>query len=320
METALSRRRLLGSIFGFVVFAHPLGKRLVAAIEAQPLIAQVGRLIDAMAYLGEPLGDADRERITAAAGMPDGARAVEEIQQVLDPRCLLSIRINPESRISVDRAAAQARLVEQGWRAYLVKVRNEGGVTGVLSLESPQARPVYRRGTGLAMAPQSVRPADVTDRWLDLDTYGQKPMEPQLSGLELEYRIVLLYSRESGRREAQIGATLGPGTEDIGFRNRTAVLFDVAQSRDVTLRVRDENGRPSMASFVVKDKLGRVYPSRSKRLAPDFFFRSRYIGRTVRRSGFRPANLPSRAGVVPNTFLKRERYPSTSLLPRWTFD
>ena len=159
-------------------------------------------------------------------------RAVEEIQRILDPHCLLAIRINPESRISVERAAAPARLVEQGWRAYLVKVRNEAGVTGVLSHgESRRRDPCYRRGTGLAMAPQSVRPADVTDRWLDLDTYGQKPMEPQLSGLELEYRIVLLYSRDRGRREAQIGASLGPGTEDIGFRNRTAVLFDVAPSR-----------------------------------------------------------------------------------------
>ena len=282
---SLDRRRLLGSIFGFVLFAHPLSQRLFAALEAQPLVAQVGRLVEAMAYLGEPLNDADRERITAAASRADGARALEEIQEVLDPRCLVTIRINPESRISVDRAAAPARLVEHGWRAYLVKVRNEAGVTGVLSLESPQARPVYRRGTGLAMAPQSVRPADITDRWLDLDTYGQKPMEPQLSGLELEYRIVLLYSRDRGRREAQIGASLGPGTEDIGFRNRTAVLFDVAPSRDVTLRVRDENGRASMASFVVKDKFGRVYPARSKRLAPDFFFQEqiyRADGETIR--------------------------------------
>ena len=285
VEISLSRRRLLGSIFGFVVLAHPLSTRLLAALERQPLIAQVSRLIEAMAYLGEPLSDAERERITAAASMTDGARSLEEIQQILDPRCLLTIRINPESRISVDRSGAPARLVEHGWRAYLVKVRNEAGVTGVLSLESPQARPVYRRGTGLAMAPQSVRPADVTDRWLDLDTYGQKPMEPQLSGLEVEYRIVLLYSRDRGRREAHIGASLGPGTEDIGFRNRTAVLFDIAPSRDVTLRVRDENGRPSMASFIVKDKFGRVYPARSKRLAPDFFFQEqiyRADGETIR--------------------------------------
>jgi hypothetical protein len=285
VETGVSRRRLLGSMLGFVVLALPSGRRLLAATEAQPLIAQVRRLMEAMAYLGEPLREADRERLEAAANLTEGARAVDEIQRIVDPYCLLAVRINPESRISVDRASAPARLVEQGWRAYLVKVRNEAGVTGHLRMESPQALPVYRPGTGLAMAPQSVRPADVTDRWLDLDTYGAKPMEPQLSGLELEYRIVLLYSRDRGRREAQIGATLGPGTEDIGFRNRTAVLFEVAPSHDVIVRVRDENGQPVMASFVVKDNVGRVYPARSKRLAPDFFFHEqiyRFDGETIR--------------------------------------
>lgn len=269
---ALDRRTAIGSMLTLAALAHPLSKNLLAAVQTQPLISQVRRLVEAMAYLGEPLSAMERQRIEAAANISNGSLAVEEIQKILDPRCLLTIRINPESRISLERGAATARLVEQGWRAYLVKVRNEAGVTGNLVMESPQALPVYRPGTGLAMAPQSIRPADVTDRWLEMDNYSQRPMVPQLSGLELEYRIVLFYSRDRGRREAQLGATLGPGTEDIGFRNRIAVLFDVAASREVTLRVRDENGRPVMASFRVKDTLGRVYPARSKRLAPDFFF------------------------------------------------
>src|SRR4029453_1018834 len=101
----------------------------------------------------------------------------------------------------------------------------------------------------------------------------------------LEYRIVLLYSRDRGRREAQIGATLEPGTADLGFRNRTAILFNIAPSRDVTFRGRDERGQPAMASLLIKDKVGRVYPARSKRLAPDFFFQDqvyRADGETVR--------------------------------------
>jgi hypothetical protein len=270
----------LGSVLRRVGIAYPITRLLAVEpspfafvpSELQPLSAQVQRLADAMTYLGEPFIDSERQRLDAAVNIADKTRAVEEIQRVLDPRCLLAVRINPESRISVERGAGPGRLVEQGWRAYLVKVRNEAGITGPLSLESPQALPVYRRGTGLAMAPQTIRPADVADRWLDLDTYDAKPIEPELSGLDVEYRIALLYSRDRGRREAQIGASLGPGTQDIGFRNRTAVLFDIAPSSEVTLRVRDENGRPSMASFIVADKMGRVYPSRSKRLAPDFFF------------------------------------------------
>ena len=256
-----------------------------------------------MAYLGEPLSDADRARLDAAGRLTTASEVVAEIERVLDPHCLVAVRINPESRVSVERGAAPARLVEHGWRAFLIKVRNEAGVTGVLNAESPQARPVYRPGTGSPLAPQSVLPADVADRWLALTTYGAKPMEPQLSGLALEYRIVLLYSRDRGRREAQIGANLGAGTADIGFRNRTAVLFDIAESRDVTLRVRDENGKPTTASFLIQDKVGRVYPARSKRLAPDFFFQDqiyRADGETVRLPDGRVhRDVWARPGVHP---------------------
>ena len=293
----VTRRDAIGSILQSALLAHPLGSRLLvmagpslasggsSRTDLQPVVAEVRRLVEAMAYLGEPFSDADRARLDAAANMSDEARAVAEIQRILDPRCLLVVRINPEARVSIERGAAPARLVERGWRAFLMKVRNEAGVTGKIDAESPQARPVYRPGTGNSIAPPSVLPADIADRWLALETFDGKPMEPSLSGLDLEYRIVLAYSRDRGRREAQLGASLGAGTGDIGFRNRVAVLFDVAPSRDVTLHVHDEDGRPTMASFVIRDRIGRVYPVRSKRLAPDFFFQDqiyRADGESVR--------------------------------------
>ena len=288
-RTQLTRRSAVVALLQGGILAQAFGCRQLAAgplqTDSQPLLAAVGRLVDAMAFLGEPFSEADKARLLAAGSQKTAGDAVAEIERVLDPQCLVSVRINPESRVSVERGAAPARLVEQGWRAFLMKVRNEAGVTGVLNAESPQARPVYRPGTGSPLAPQSVLPADIADRWLVITNHGTKPMEPQLSGLLLEYRIVLLYSRDRGRREAQIGATIGTGTADIGFRNRTAVLFDIAPSRDVTLHVRDENGRPTTASFVVRDKISRVYPARSKRLAPDFFFQNqiyRADGETVR--------------------------------------
>ena len=288
-HTQLTRRGAVVALLQCGIFAQAFGCHQLAAgpfqTESQPLLAAVGRLVDAMAFLGEPFSESDKARLLAAGSQKTADEAVAEIERVLDPHCLVSVRINPESRVSVERGAAPARLVEQGWRAFLMKVRNEAGVTGVLNAESPQARPVYRPGTGSPLAPKSVLPADIADRWLVITNHGAKPMEPQLSGLLLEYRIVLLYSRDRGRREAQIGATVGTGTADIGFRNRTAVLFDIAPSRDVTLRVRDENGRPTTASFVLQDKVGRVYPARSKRLAPDFFFQNqiyRADGETVR--------------------------------------
>ena len=45
-----------------------------------------------------------------------------------------------------------------------------------------------------------------------------------------------------------------------------------APARRVTLRVRDEAGKPATAGFLIRDRRGRVYPAQGKRLAPDFFF------------------------------------------------
>jgi hypothetical protein len=286
-----TRRGAVGAILKFALVSNPFSFRVLGAVatavELQPFLAQTRRLIDAMAFVGEPFSEVERQQLDAAANLTDQAGAIAALERVLNTRCLLDIRINPESRVSVERGGVSnpVALVEHGWRAYLVRVRNESRVTGRLTVESPQARPVYRPGTGLAMAPPSVRPADIVDRWLELSSFAEKPMEPQLSGLDLEYRIVLLYSRDRGRREAQLGAMLGAGTDDIGFRNRAAVLFDVAPSRDVTFRIRDEHGRPSTASLVIKDEIGRIYPARSKRLAPDFYFQDqvyRADGESVR--------------------------------------
>ena len=38
------------------------------------------------------------------------------------------------------------------------------------------------------------------------------------------------------------------------------------------LEVLDDDGKPTTGQFVFRDAQGRVYPARSRRLAPDFFF------------------------------------------------
>src|SRR5581483_1948061 len=107
-------------------------------------------------------------------------------------------------------------------------------------------------------------------RWNEGD--NDPPNTPKLSGLPLEYRIVQLYSRDAGKREAKIAFDIGQGTADLSLRNQASLLFDCLPSADVTLRVRDENGAPTMALFLIRDKQGRAYPSQVKRLAPDFWF------------------------------------------------
>ncbi|MFO0867870.1 MAG: CehA/McbA family metallohydrolase [Pirellulales bacterium] len=245
---------------------------LVSDVPAQPLKAQVRRVVDALEFLGEPLPAAQRTALEQALQQTDDATAVAGIQRALDPFALAGVNINPESRVKVQRGAAPATLHEQGWRVFLVKVHNEAGVTARLAVRSPNAAPLYQRSSGSPAPKSTVQPADVPERWLDLATFDQQPLQESLSGLAVEYRIVQLLSRERGQREAKLQFDVGQGTQDLGFRNELPVLFQCAAAVAVKLEVLDTDGQPTTGQFVFKDAQGRVYPARSRRLAPDFFF------------------------------------------------
>src|SRR5689334_11439901 len=248
----------------------------VAQVEIQPLAAQVKRLTEALDSLGAPLQTADQQALERAFSESDAGRAGRQIQDVLDRYCLFDVHINPESRVKVAQGVAKAELVEQGWRTFLVKVRNEAGVTAQLKAESPNALKVFSRGErGFSTdprPPQTITDREVRDRWLDLAMFNKPPLKPTLSGLELEYRIIQLYSRDAGRREAKISFNVGQGTQDIGFRNDTDILFNCRPAADVSLRVLDEYGKPTTASLIIRDAQLHVYPLQTKRLAPDFDF------------------------------------------------
>ncbi len=236
---------------------------IVRNVDLQPLAAQVNRIVAAMDYLGAPLSDADKQALDAAfrLGNARAAEAGELIQRVLDRSCLVGVNINPESRVKVVPGPARPELVQHGWRQFLVKVHNEAGTTAPLRGTSPQALPL----------PGSTQD-EIDDRWLDLMMFDRQPLTDTLSGLVLEYRIIQLYSRDAGNRDAALGFNVGQGTQDIGFRNEVPILFRCQPSQSVRWRVRDEAGAATMAAFIVRDAQGRIYPSRAKRLAPDFSF------------------------------------------------
>ncbi len=245
-----------------------------ADIEPQPFLAAAQRLIDATSFLGTPFSDDEIITLKTAISQND-AEAVQTAQAVLDAHALFHVTITPEQRVKVERGAAKAVLDEAGWRQYLVRVENEAGVTARLAVSSPQAKEAYVKGSP-PVAPHA-KPRDpgepaLSARWLDLQMFEQPPMQATLSGLSLEYRIVQLYSRDAGKRDATFSFDTGQGTQDLGFRNETSVLFDCQAAREVKLAITDENGKPCIAELLIKDKAGRVYPSQIKRHAPDFFF------------------------------------------------
>ena len=122
-------RRLIPICALFLVSADPPSLAgdlpIVEAVEAQPLAAQVRRLLEALELLGQPLPDRSRARLKEALADDIPAERVRSIQEVLDPLCLVGVTINPEGRVRADRGPAPASLVQHQWPLCLIKVRNQ---------------------------------------------------------------------------------------------------------------------------------------------------------------------------------------------------
>lgn len=264
--------------------ARPDDLARVDDVESQPLVAQVRRLTEALELAGRPLPPQAIAELQKAYTLSDEKAVARAIQQTLDPLCLIGVSINPESRVKATPGPAQPRLVQQGWRVFLIKVQNEAGVTAELRAESPNAAPLYRQSTNSPEPKQTVPRSEIPQRWMEMRMVRERPLNKSLSGLKLEYRLIQIYSRDAGHREAKISFNVGQGTQDLGFRSDVDILFKCDPAVVVTLDVRDTTGKPTMASFLIRDEQGRVYPSPSRRLAPDFFFHPqiyRQSGETV---------------------------------------
>ncbi|HEV3082609.1 MAG TPA: CehA/McbA family metallohydrolase [Gemmataceae bacterium] len=259
----------------------------VTKVELQPLAAQVQRVADALDFVGNPLPAADKDALRKAAADSDQARAIETIQSVLDKHCLAGVRIGKNNELDVEPGPARAELAEQGWRVFLIKVENAAGLSNVeLRPSSPNALPMYRGSSGRP-DPKVVSVGEVAHRFLDLMMFNTQPLIRHLSGLELEYRVLQIYCRDSGRKEAQLAFGLWRDTDKskpLATSNPLAIAIDSLPAVLVALRVVDADGRPTTGSFVFRDQRGRVYPSQSRRLAPDFGFHPqvyRHYGETI---------------------------------------
>ena len=291
---------------------------IVRDVEFQPLSAQVKRVAEALEMLGEPLGKEEAARLDAALNSTGQPPAIRTIQEVLDRHCLIGIEINPESRVKAVQGPAQPRLVQNGWSVFLVKVHNEAGVTAKLAATSPNTEPIYKMSTNRPEPKLSISPGQIVQRWADVVIFNDRPLKPSLSGLGLEYRIVQVYSRDAGKREAKITFNVGQGTQDLGFRSDVNILFQVEPAVPVVLGVRDEDGQPTMASFIFRDRpAGSTRPRAvgSRRTSSSI---RRSIDRTVRRSRCRRACMRSRSRGAPNTSStsRRSRSPRPGRITR----
>jgi hypothetical protein len=232
-------------------------------VEPQPFLAGVGRLEEALASIGSGLRPEDRQRLAALRERAPSAEAVAEVQRILDPYVLAYVEINPEARVSVRRGPAEAELAQNGWRSFLVRVHNQAGLRAPLEVTSPNAAPLlhpwhWSAPNEHALPENRLTEGDVASRFLELAVHRDAPMLPELSGQPVEYAIVQIYSREAGPREVRLEFAAGPGTRDLGARGRLDVLFRIQPAVSVRLRVSDDDGSPTMASFIISDGVQRV--------------------------------------------------------------
>ena len=243
---------------------------LVENVEAQPLLAQVVRVAEALSHMGSPLPQDAFNELIALKDLPYDQRTVRKIQEILDPYVLAVIDINAESRVKVVPGQAPPVLKQEGWVTYLLKVHNQANVTAVMEAESPNSEPVLHISTGAPRMAEANRltPGQLDNRFLEISINRNPPLRPNLSGLGLEYAVIHLYTRETGKREAQLGFNVGQGTQDIGFRNTVDLLFDIEPAVKVIFDVKDEDGSPTMASFIITDDLER-FESRENSYFPE---------------------------------------------------
>jgi hypothetical protein len=239
---------------------HRADQSTIAGLEPQPLLAQAFRLKEALSFLGSSLSAADEKRLEELKTKTLNAESINIVQQILDPYCLAVVNINPEARVKVTRGSAAAKLIQDGWTTFLVKVVNEAGSTAPLNAESPNGQLPVHAPTYESRVKEKdiITQGQVANRFIELQVYRNRPLLPNLSGLKLEYCVVQIYSRDKGQREAEIGFNIGQGTQDIGFRNTIPILFTISPSVKVNLKIKDENGSPAMASLIITDGVERV--------------------------------------------------------------
>ena len=204
---------LFASTLSFASAVHADGLPIVTDVQQQPLVAATERLIEAMNYVGAPFSPADLKTLRVAMRNTDATESITGIQRILDKYCVAGVKISAESRVKVAEGDANKELVQQGWRTFLVKVSNQAGINPKLVAVSPNAAPQFRRSRGAKRPKIDISAADVAQRFLSIEMFDKQPLKPKLSGLELEYRIIQLYSRDVGRREAKLAFNVGQGTQ-----------------------------------------------------------------------------------------------------------
>ncbi|NEE00788.1 CehA/McbA family metallohydrolase [Phytoactinopolyspora halotolerans] len=256
---------------------------------AQPLLASASRAVQRLAELGDPLpADVAAQVSKLVPGSSPDVELRRELESLLRPFVLVEAEIDRSGMIVCTPGAAPPRLVQHGWRSFLMRVANPHRIETTLY---PQAQGVFGIIDQRSHAARTALPDALTSvpriagSWLEV-----KLASPgDLSGLEAEYTVISLYSRDGGTRSGAVMFAVAAPDEPESltrpperlamrrtmFEGRSYAAsfeFDCRPSQEIRFDVREPDGSSCVATITVCDAQGRIYPSKAMRLAPDMFF------------------------------------------------
>ena len=132
---------------GLAIAANELPSRsedfpTVNRVETPPLLKSIRRLMEAMSYIGSALPNSVVTPLEQISLTDDAQTVTMKVQALLDPLCIAGVSVTENGAPLVARGEADALLMEQGWRTFLVKVVNQHGRTQRLVIDSPNAQPL----------------------------------------------------------------------------------------------------------------------------------------------------------------------------------
>src|SRR2546427_8963124 len=120
LRTLFQAIALCAGLLASAVLCRAAELEAVIPVAAQPLSANVKRLVEALDFLGAPLSEEVKKSLAEAARKPDAVR----LQEVLDEHALFITELNPESRVKVRRGRAKAALQQGGYVPIIIKIVN----------------------------------------------------------------------------------------------------------------------------------------------------------------------------------------------------
>jgi hypothetical protein len=255
----------------------------------QPLLASATRAVEKLRDIGEPLPDDLTSQLAKLAddAQTDAVRSAK-VEELLRPYVLADVQIDEQGLTATTPGAAPPRLVQHGWRSFLVRVANPNRLLGDLSAPSNHVLGLvdhHSHASRITLHDTLTVVPRIEGSWLQVKLAGPT----DVSGLDVEYKVISLYSRDGGSRSGELTFVLAveEATESLtrppfakagqrmGFESRQYAAmfdFDCLPARDIRFDVREPDGNSTVAALTVRDSQRRAYPSKAMRLAPDMFF------------------------------------------------